>query len=99
MMGKIIVSRRGVNAIPDVDHTYLYSYQRLTAISAGDTLHHVQDLKITLLWVKMHRWHQHYFKITGGANWPLIIASFFFISWAVICFIAALFAAVGERSK
>jgi ABC-2 type transport system permease protein len=35
-------------------------------------------------------------KISGGANWPLIIACFLFYFLVVIYFYAALFAAVGS---
>jgi len=98
MMGKII----GIAAV-GLTQFLMWIILIFILISAlplflpGDTLHHVQDLQNNPAMGQNASMATNIIsKITGGANWPLIISCFLFYFLGGYLFYAALFAAVGS---
>jgi ABC-2 type transport system permease protein len=98
MMGKII----GIAAV-GLTQFLMWIILIFILISAlplflpGDTLHHVQDLQNNpAMGQNASMATSIISRITGGANWPLIISCFLFYFLGGYLFYAALFAAVGS---
>src|SRR3954467_7871374 len=98
MMGKIIgIAAVGLTQFLMWIILLFILFSALPLFLPGDAVHHMQDLKnnpavgqnATMASGIMS-------KITGGANWPLIIACFLFYFLGGYLFYAALFAAVGS---
>ena len=98
MMGKIIgIAAVGLTQFLMWIILLFILFSALPLFLPGDTVHHIQDIQnnpamgqnATMASSIMS-------KISGGANWPLIIACFLFYFLGGYLFYAALFAAVGS---
>ena len=98
MMGKIIgIAAVGLTQFLMWIILIFILISALPLLLPGDTLHHVQDLQNNpAMGQNASMATSIISKITGGANWPLIISCFLFYFLGGYLFYAALFAAVGS---